>query len=239
MSRNPAKLSSLVPPGEVTFDINPEQITMSRSVNASGRPTASSNTGTPAGASPSIFRGAMASKITMKDVTFFGPDTKSRCDQLLNWMSPGGGLLGSLGAALFAALTGINLASRLPLVIFQWGPPELGFMYECNVTNVNVVYTRFASSGIPVRATVQIDLQEQPSPLGTLPTNPTSGGLPGRQTHTVTAGESLPGIAMSRYGAPGRWRALAECNGVEDPLRVRAGDRLYLPNPDELIGGTR
>src|SRR5262249_32179769 len=149
------------------------------------------------------------------------------------------GLLGSLGAALFAALTGVNLASRLPLVVFYWGPPDYGFVYECNVINVNITYTRFASSGIPIRATVQIDLQEQPSPLGTLPTNPTPAGRPARQAHPVTAGESLPGIAMSRYGTPGRWRALAECNDVDDPLRVRPGDRLYLPNADELTGGTR
>jgi nucleoid-associated protein YgaU len=124
-------------------------------------------------------------------------------------------------------------------VIFQWGPPEIGFMYECNVTSATINYTRFATSGIPIRAVCAITLQEQPSPLGTLPTNPTSGGLPGRQSHTVTAGESLPGIAMSRYGTPGRWRAVAECNDVDDPLRVRPGDRLYLPNPDELMGGTR
>lgn len=239
MSRNPAKLVSVMPPGEVTFDINPEQITMQRNANVTGRGTASSNTGSPAGSSPSIFRGAQPSKINLTDVTFFGPDTKERCDQLLNWMSPGGGLLGSLVAGAIAALTGINLASRLPLVIFQWGPPELAFMYECNVIGATIKYTRFATSGIPIRAVCTINLQEQPSPLGTLPTNPSSGGLPGRQAHTVTAGESLPGIAMSRYGAPGRWRALAECNDVEDPLRVRPGDRLYLPNPDELNGGTR
>jgi nucleoid-associated protein YgaU len=239
MSRNPAKLISLMPPGEVTFDINPEQITMQRQAQVTGRGTASSNTGSPAGSSPSIFRGAQPSKINLKDVTFFGPDTKERCDQLLNWMSPGGGLLGALVAGAIAALTGINLASRLPLVIFQWGPPEIGFMYECNVTSATINYTRFATSGIPIRAVCAITLQEQPSPLGTLPTNPTSGGLPGRQSHTVTAGESLPGIAMSRYGTPGRWRAVAECNDVDDPLRVRPGDRLYLPNPDELMGGTR
>lgn len=238
-ARTPAILRSLMPPGLVTFDINPEQVIMSRQANTTSRPSASSNTGSPAGASPTIFRGAKPSNITLRNVMFYGGDTKSRCDQLLNWLSPGGGLLGSLVMGALAAATGINLASRLPLVTFQWGPPEIAFMYDCNLTNVNITYTRFASTGVPIRALVNMQLQEQPSLFGSLPTNPTSGGLPGRQSHTMTAGESLAGVATQRYGSPGRWRAVAECNDIDDPLRVRPGDRVYLPNADELQGGIR
>ncbi len=238
-ARTPAILRSLMPPGIVTFDINPDQVVMTRQANTTNHPSASSNTGSPAGSGPTLFRGAKPSNIQLSNVVFFGGDTMSRCVQLLNWLSPGGGLLGSLVMGALAAATGINLASRLPLVTFQWGPPGIAFMYDCNLTSVNIRYTRFAASGIPTRALVNIQLQEQPSLFGSLPTNPTSGGLPGRQAHTVTAGESLAGIATSRYGAPGRWRALAECNDIEDPLRVRPGDRVYLPNPDELRGGTR
>jgi nucleoid-associated protein YgaU len=230
----PAILRSLMPPGLVTFDFNPEKVVMSRQANVTSRPSSSSNSGSPAGASPSIFRGAKPASIALNNVVFYGGDTKSRCDQLLNWMSPGGGLLGSIASAALAAATGINLASRLPLVTFQWGPPEIGFMYDCNVTNVTINYNRFAASGIPIRAQVNIQLQEQPSPFGSLPTNPTSGGLPGRRAHTVTAGESLAGIATATYGAPGRWRAVADRNGIEDPLRIRPGDRIFLPNPNEL-----
>jgi nucleoid-associated protein YgaU len=230
----PAIMRSLMPPGLVTFDFNPEKVVMARQANIASRPSSSSNSGSPAGASPSIFRGAKPASITLNGVTFYGGDTKSRCDQLLNWMSPGGGLLGSIASAALAAATGINLASRLPLVTFQWGPPEIGFMYDCNVMNVSITYNRFAASGIPIRAQVNIQLQEQPSLFGSLPTNPTSGGLPGRRSHTVTAGESLAGIATAAYGAPGRWRAVADRNGIEDPLRVRPGDRVFLPNPDEL-----
>jgi len=237
--RTPAMLRSLMPPGLVTFDINPDQIVMSRQANTTNHPSSSSNTGTPAGSGPTLFRGAKPSQIQLQRVTFYGNDTKSRCDQLLNWLSPGGGLLGSLLMGALAAATGINLASRLPMVTFQWGPPEIAFMYDCNITNVNITYNRFAPTGIPIRAQVNITLQEQPSLFGTLPTNPTSGGLPGRQSHTMTAGESLAGVATARYGSPGRWRAVAECNDIDDPLRVRPGDRVYLPNPDEFRGGTR
>jgi hypothetical protein len=238
-ARVPAILRSLMPPGVVTFDFNPDKVVVSRQANTTNRPSSSSNGGVPAGASPTIFRGAKPSTIALSGLIFYGGDTKSRCDQLLNWLSPGGGLLGSIASAAIAAATGVNLASRLPMVTFQWGPPEVGFMYDCNLTNVSITYNRFAPTGIPIRALVNVTLQEQPSPWGTLPTNPTSGGMAGRRAHTVTAGESLAAIATSQYGAPGRWRALADRNGIEDPLRVHPGDRVYLPNPDELAGGAR
>jgi hypothetical protein len=233
-ARVPALLRSLMPPGLVTFDLNPENVMFRRTAQTSNRGSASQNAGSPAGSMPSVFRKASPSVIMLRNVTFYGRDTKSRCDQLLNWMSPGGGLLGALVGAVLSAATGINLATKLPLVTFQWGPPEVAFMYDCNVVNVTIDYNRFAPSGIPVRASVNITLQEQPSLFGTLPTNPTSGGLPGRRAHTVTAGESLVGIATQRYGNPSRWRAVADCNDIEDPLRVRPGQRVYLPNPEEL-----
>jgi hypothetical protein len=233
-ARVPALLRSLMPPGLVLFDINPENVQFVRNAQVSNRGSTSQNGGSPAGAMPSVFKKASPPRIMLRNVVFYGRDTKSRCDQLLNWMTPGGGLLGAIGAALLSAATGINLATKLPMVTFQWGPPEVAFMYDCNVVNVNIDYNRFASTGIPLRAVVNITLQEQPSLFGTLPTNPTSGGLPGRQAHTVTAGESLAGIATQRYGHPGRWRAVADCNDIEDPLRVRPGQRVYLPNPEEL-----
>ncbi|MGC9671530.1 LysM peptidoglycan-binding domain-containing protein [Planosporangium sp. 12N6] len=240
-ARVPAILRSTMPPGVVTFDINPDSVRMSRSANVTSRASASPNSGAPAGASGSIFRRAAAAQIILSNVIFYGPDTKPRCDQLLNWMTPGGGLLGAIAGAALSAATGgaVNLAARLPLVTFQWGPPAVGFMYDVNVTACSVNYTRFAPSGIPVRAEVGMTLQQQPSLLGVLSTNPTSGGLPGRRAHTVTDGESLAAIATSRYGTPAAWRQIAACNGIEDPLRVRAGDRVYLPNPDEFGGERR
>jgi nucleoid-associated protein YgaU len=235
MTRIPAMLRSLIPPGLVTFDFNPDTITITRQANLSNRPNASANGGTPGGASPSIFRRAPAASITLNQVTFHGLDTKPRCDQLLNWMTPGGGMLGAIAGAAISAATGgaINLISRPPTVTFQWGP----FMYDVLVQNVNVKYIRFAPSGMPIRAELTIRLQEQPSLLGLLNTNPTSGGLTGRRAHTVTDGESLPGIATTQYGNPSRWREIAEINDIDDPLRTRSGDRVYLPNPDELRSG--
>jgi nucleoid-associated protein YgaU len=230
-----ASLTSMMPPAVVKFDLNPEQILVTRTSSSTSRPNASPNGGLPAGASASIFKKSAAPVVTLNRVTFFGDDVKSRCDQLMTWMSPGGGLLGALAGAAISAATGgaVNLASRPPTVIFQWGPPS-AFLYSGIINSVNVTYNRFAKDGSPLRAEVTIRLQEQPSLLGLLATNPTSAGLPGRKAHTVTSGDSLARIATDQYGAPGRWRQIAETNGIDDPLRVRPGDRIYLPNPEEL-----
>ncbi|RZU51561.1 LysM domain-containing protein [Krasilnikovia cinnamomea] len=220
-----------MPPGSVSFDLNPEQIVMIRHSSMGSYGTGSSNSGTPAGSSPSIFKKSSPPQLVLNKVHFFGPDTKDRCDQLMNWMSPGGGMLGALVGAALSAATGVNLVTRPPKVIFQWGP---AFLIEANISGVTARYTRFGPDGTPVRAEVDIRLQQQPSLLSLLATNPTSAGLPGRKAHTVTAGDSLARIATDQYGSPGRWRQLAEANGIDDPLRVRPGDRVYLPNPQEL-----
>jgi hypothetical protein len=222
-----------MPPGLVTFDLNPDQIQMSRQSSMSSYGSGSANSGTPSGAGPSVFKKSTPPVLTLNKVTFFGNDTKSRCDQLMDWMSPGGGMLGALAGAALSAVTGLNLVTRPPKVIFQWGPPS-AFLIEANITAVNVTYNRFAPDGTPVRAEVTIRLQQQPSLLGLLATNPTSAGLPGRKAHTVTAGDSLARIATDRYGSPGRWRQLAEANDIDDPLRIRPGHQVYLPNPEEM-----
>ena len=69
-----------------------------------------------------------------------------------------------------------------------------------------------------------------------LPTNPTSGGLPGRQRHIVSASENVQTITTAAYGNPGLWRGVAEANGIDDPFRVKPGDTVYLPNANEIVG---
>jgi hypothetical protein len=94
--------------------------------------------------------------------------------------------------------------------------------------------------GRAIRAEIsQLQLGKVPSLLdiaAMLPTNPTSGGAPGRRSHIVTAGENLQTIATSNFGAPRHWRSLADTNGVDDPLRVQPGRHLYLPNIEEMSG---
>jgi nucleoid-associated protein YgaU len=120
-----------------------------------------------------------------------------------------------------------------PMVLkFQWGGGKgplaefTGFLKSCNAK-----FTLFKSDGTPVRATAAITLEEVPNePAGT---NPTSGGALGRRRHVVTAGDSLHSIAFREYDNPALWRGLAEVNGIDDPLRLRAGRSLLIPPIEE------
>jgi nucleoid-associated protein YgaU len=49
----------------------------------------------------------------------------------------------------------------------------------------------------------------------------------------VGAGDTLHSIAWDEYGNASWWRALAEFNGIDDPLRVNPGVRLLIPTSDE------
>ncbi|WP_158893764.1 LysM peptidoglycan-binding domain-containing protein [Amycolatopsis anabasis] len=215
--------------GVVLFEFNPKEISFQRTASVGSYPSMGPQAGTPGGASPPVTRRVPGSQIRLQGVVFQGLDTKSRCDTLLTWMSPSTGFLGQL-----MALAGVNLATDPPDLTFQWGPPMIGFMYSVKLTGCDIRYKRFTPEGIPIRAHVNLTLTESPSLLATLPTNPTSGGLPGRRAHTVALGETLPSIANVHYGRPGLWRRIAEINGITDPARLRPGTTVYLPNPEEL-----
>ena len=115
-------------------------------------------------------------------------------------MDPGGGLLGQLIGAAVGALTGgrINLAAKKPTLIFQWGTQIM----RCVLMTVTVTFERFASSGTPDRANISFTVQEEFNIFGMLPTNPTSGGLPGRQRHIVSASENVQTISHCRLRQP-------------------------------------
>lgn len=236
-ARVPASLRCTTPPnlGFVPFDFNPEKVTMTRGSNVGHM--AKPNPPTSSGVTPSTNGGAhvptkalTGSKIKLSKLTFTGPMTKFFCDQLLAWMIP---------SASFGALIGLGgFASQPAKLTFQWGPPMVGFMYDCKITSCSVSYVRFSAVGIPLRAEVDMDLMEMPSAWGSMPTNPTSGGLPGRSSHVVGHGETLQSIATETYGTPGLWRKIAEVNHIVDPTRLRPGTTIYLPNPDELTASS-
>lgn len=219
----------LTSPGLVYFDFNPNEIQFSRSAKGNTRPSKNG------GSSNRAFQSADQPTITISKVIFVGEDTKMRVDTLLAWCSVPTGLITSL-----VGLLGV-VSTKQPELTFQWGPPMLGFMYTVTLQKVTATYKRFHSTGIPVRAQVDLTMNVKPSLLASISTltNPTSGGLPGRTTHLVRENESLQSIAQQHYGRPGLWRKIAEINGIHDPSRVRPGTTIFLPGPAELPAGTR
>jgi len=111
-----------------------------------------------------------------------------------------------------------------PLVVFGWGTTTL---FTAFVKQVSVKYTLFTPEGKPIRATASVTLQEAPGTESKQ--NPTSGALAAHGTHTVVAGDSLASIAYAEYGDARLWRAVADANRLDDPMRLRAGTRLLIP----------
>ncbi|HZC72429.1 MAG TPA: LysM peptidoglycan-binding domain-containing protein [Jatrophihabitans sp.] len=241
--RVPASIRCLNPFGLVLFDFNPEKLEVKRTANITHQPAAGGSVGSPTGASGSIAQQVKAPTITINNIMFEGALTKATCDTLLKWMSPpdSGGVPTSVGDAIGSAMNQLTAVpqSNPALVTFQWGPPLIGFMYDVMISNCSISYTRFTPTGIPIRALVSLTMEQQPNALSNLPTNPTSGGRPGRRTHVIKAGDTLHSIATMYYGRPGLWRRVAEVNRLVNPAQLRPGRVVYLPNMDELTETAR
>lgn len=112
-----------------------------------------------------------------------------------------------------------------PYAAFEWGV----FKFVAVITSMTQKFTMFLKDGTPVRASVDVtftqykDLNDYPGQ------NPTSGGGPIERVRTVIAGDRLDVIAAEVYGDATKWRAIAAYNGIIDPLSVRPGTRLNIP----------
>ena len=117
-----------------------------------------------------------------------------------------------------------------PMVMFMWGDNII--LDQAYIRSVRVNYQRFFL-GNPVRAEAEVHLSQVPFPAPLPSTNPTSGGVATRKTRTMVAGDSLPSIAFEEYKDPNKWRALAEANGIDDPMRVKMGTVIAVPDRRE------
>jgi nucleoid-associated protein YgaU len=117
-------------------------------------------------------------------------------------------------------------------------PPKLSFVwgrfiwFDAYAKSLQVTYQLFAPDGQPLRADVKLSLIQAQAgpPKGQNPTTRSDDGSLGG--HVVRDGDTLQAIAFRAYGDPTRWRAIAEANGIDDPLRLRRGTTLALPRID-------
>lgn len=250
-TRNKAELSG---PGKtpITFDFNPATITISHSVTThsnagKGKPSGGKEkpggngnppggNGNPpggAGGTPAVSYGdfnamVAASGVTtiaVRQVTFIGKKVQETCEQLHGWTV--------LDGDKNNGTSGSNESTQqqdLPTLTFRWGNQT----YLVTLNQLTINYTRFTPKGDPVRAVVDMTFNLAGTSGGLTKTNPTSGGLPGRRSHVLTGAETLAGLSTKTYGSPGGWRQIAAANGIQDPLRVAPGTRLYLPSPEEI-----
>jgi nucleoid-associated protein YgaU len=112
-----------------------------------------------------------------------------------------------------------------PVLRFEWG--ILSPAFDVHLKSVTVKHQEFDETGKPTRATASIVLEEVSDPPKKQ--NPTSGGPAGNRAHVVSDGDSLASIAFREYDDPALWRGLADLNGIDDPMRLRLGQRLIVP----------
>ncbi len=223
----------------IIFDMNPSKISITKQVAQAqtGSAQATTTFAMP-GVTDPVFVKSQPITLQLTNLYMNGALCKHWSDMMLSWMMPNGSFLQQAikGAEALASGGRVNQVTNTPLLLFQWGPPVLGFVMKCRLVNLTLNFTRFSPLGTPTRLQIaSMSLLEVFDQGLFALTNPTSGGKPGRAAHTVTDGETLQYLSKRHYGQPQYWRALADANGVDDPLRVRAGDHLYLPSTDEAV----
>jgi LysM repeat protein len=100
--------------------------------------------------------------------------------------------------------------------------------FQCVVESVRQRFTMFSTNGRPVRATLTVALKE----FKTLDQQIAELNLQSpdhTHAHVVQRGDTLARIAATRLGDPAHWRAIAEHNGLDDPLDLRPGTILEVP----------
>lgn len=117
--------------------------------------------------------------------------------------------------------------ARPPTCTFHWGQNLTSF--PAVITSANVTFNYFSSTGVPLRAQVDLSLVQYSASRAYSKQNPTSGTPEPHRVHRVQPGETLDRISASYYGDPTRWRLLASANGIEDPLGIRPGSLLSIP----------
>jgi hypothetical protein len=204
--------------GRIDFQFNPKELSLTK--NAKWKREAQRNAKK---SGPPEFTGSDPSKLSL-EMFFDATDTMD--DRVVKVVD-----------RLFACCVPTDKSRQAkkgspPWVIFHWGGMT---SFPGYVSSVTAKYTLFTPGGTPVRAVCTVTLEEISGEQGGQ--NPTSGALDARDLHVVVDGDTLPSVAYGAYGDPNLWRPVAVANGVDDPMRLRAGTRLLIPSLDELAGG--
>ena len=119
-----------------------------------------------------------------------------------------------------------------PIVVFNWGQfsatARIPSSYKFLVTKVTVDYTLFLPDGTPVRAKVDVSLEQLKTKRQEAKEAPKESPDHAK-LYTVKRGDTLQGIAMAEYDDPREWRRIAKTNNLNDPMMLRPGMKLLVP----------
>lgn len=113
---------------------------------------------------------------------------------------------------------------RPPKCKFSWGA---GWLVGV-VTSLSVRYTMFLDTGVPVRATVDLNFRECFDPEHKQGQMSPPMGTPGHKVVVVMPGDTIDAIATREYADPTAWRYIAETNQLDNPKRLLPGQTLLI-----------
>jgi LysM repeat protein len=192
---------------------NPEKYTVSREVMWARQPVIGKNV------PPSEFMGGGASKTTL--TLLFDTSTESSPKDVRDYTR-------KIWDATRIDEDNKNQVTNKgepPRVIFIWGK---SWSFEAIIHSLSEEFILFNEDGIPIRSNITVGLTQIVDDTSFGKQNPTSGGTPGK-VYTVREGDRLDLIAAQNYGKATHWRHIAEQNNIDDPRKLKPGQRLILP----------
>ncbi|MEH2521998.1 nucleoid-associated protein YgaU [Bradyrhizobium sp. AZCC 1610] len=121
----------------------------------------------------------------------------------------------------------LNINTELhapPLVAFEWDRE----IFKGVLESLNVTYTLFSSTGVPLRAKLSTTLREY-RPVNVQFSERPRNSPDVEKSFTVRRGDELWSIAAQIYRDPAQWRALALANDIQDPRSLEPGTQLLVP----------
>ena len=101
---------------------------------------------------------------------------------------------------------------------FSWG----SFIFDGMVEGLEETIEFFSPEGKPVRASIALTLAQQKILVSTFEGDGRVARAGARPFASARQGDSLQGMAADA-GKGGNWQGIAAANGIEDPLRMNAG----------------
>jgi len=113
---------------------------------------------------------------------------------------------------------------RPPILRFSWG----NLSFDCVLEDLVQRFTLFSNDGTPTRAILKTVFKEYATAAAQLSTTRRESA-----DHTkrmvIREGESISSLSAREYNDPGKWRVIAQANGIEDPENIKPGTIVELP----------
>jgi hypothetical protein len=203
---SPATLTNLDTNEVVNFMFNPFEYTLSKSNTWQDKPVTGQNV-------PYInFQqgGAIKLKLILHfDSQATGKDVRTFTDKLWKMVL--------INEAKVDAKTG---KGQPPAVVFDWGKLH----FKAIITSLSQHFTLFTETGIPLRCTVDVDLQQYLDEPGEMGTAQAGGTSPAKAPTTAVQGQRLDNMTKN----PNDQRKVAEKNNINNPLKVPTGTKLKM-----------